>query len=666
MIINTTKFMVLCFLLSAVDLSAQLVSTTYISYDENKGTFQLNNVPDLIPYGTDIRNRPFWEYFWEFGDGHFSTEETPVHHYSVSGKYNIVLHLSPRYAQNKPRNIFRPLEVRGSRQDSLIYDLEGKRVFLELNTPTSVVPGQEINLALMYGNRTFDEGIRDGYLFFFYNQSGEIPVSYKPFALGGDPRTYFDPVLDPSAISPVQIANRITASGIRKAVLNDLNIYENALVFQVTDLGAEEQRNIFLSLRVDPRLMSQQNRDRKLSLAAVFVPTKGEFYRQEHRVEKELVILAVHDPNRIRTDQDLLHFNRNAKRRLTYTIDFQNTQGGIADDVIVRFPLDPSLNPESVRLLASDPYLPSCPTDQPADSLSCITLETARSGDFAEVRFHNIGLAGAKSFGLFQNKNASRGTIQLSVQSNRNRTAKTESFAEIFFDEQEAIRTNIAQTNWRRRSWFLRPQFELGLSGEVFFFDPPKILDRLGGGLAIVDAPLSGGVAYGLEVSYSSLTFSRQQELFDEFEDFIRRKEYTRLQLLDLNFLIGYQPRNGLRLSTGLGVSLPLWAGTRLTEETEVFIGNSSSLVTTNELQTRYGLLASSPTRNNNFYTNPIPQPFGAYWRVALELGVLDKVTLGVSHDVRYFPSLYFDACGYFRTYALFAKFRLFDTKFAQ
>src|SRR5690606_15471751 len=123
MIINTTRLMVLCLLLSAVNSSAQLVSTTYISYEEDQGIFRLNNVPDLISYGTDVRNKPYWEYFWEFGDGHFSEEVTPVHYYALSGKYRVLLHLSPRYALNKSQTISLQLDAQGGRQDSLIYDL---------------------------------------------------------------------------------------------------------------------------------------------------------------------------------------------------------------------------------------------------------------------------------------------------------------------------------------------------------------------------------------------------------------------------------------------------------------------------------------------------------------------------------------------------------------
>src|SRR5690606_32195682 len=36
--------------------------------------------------------QPFYTYLWDFGDGHFSTEESPRHEYSSPGDYNVTLY----------------------------------------------------------------------------------------------------------------------------------------------------------------------------------------------------------------------------------------------------------------------------------------------------------------------------------------------------------------------------------------------------------------------------------------------------------------------------------------------------------------------------------------------------------------------------------------------
>lgn len=655
---NFGNFFILFLVLLSGSMYGQLTSLSIITYDESTKVFRLTREPDLIPYGTDVRNKPYWTYFWEFGDGHFSEEISPEHYYSRPGTYQVSLHLSPRYALNSPKEISLRLTVSGGRPDSLKYELQGKHINLTLSTPNTVVPGQKINMALMYGNGSSESTIENGYLFFFFNQHKEVPVSYKRFSVVDDIRTFRD---GPAESSVFQLVENITSSGIRKAITSEVNNYENTVAFKIDELGAEEQRNIFLTMMVDQRLIGMQNRDRKLSITAIFVPESGEFYRDRHRIEKELVILSVHDPNRIEVDEEVLYFHNKVERKLTYTIDYQNKEGGSVNDVTLKIPIDRGLDLESASVRSLDPYLPACPSGLVPDTLSCMDFQKIEGadGDSVKVILHNIGLAGKKSI---QQKRASKGQVQLNISSDSRTTPQNNTFAEIYFDQVAPIRTNMATTSWRRRSVFLRPQFEMGLISDVFNFDPQEAIDRFGGGFAIMDAPLGKGLAYGLEATYTSLSFSRHQNYFED--DILKqRREFTRLQLIDLNFLLGYQPRGNIRLSTGLGGSFPLMGRTKLLELTEDISSVAPSFITTQSIEADYGLLKSGNNDNPAMFPDPIPQSLGIYWRVALEVGSLDKLSIGISHDYRYFPKLYYDACGHMQTYALFLRMRLFDSK---
>jgi len=70
---------VLCFFVTSQMLLAQ--GNNYITYTElgnNKIQFQAINLPTLIKR-IGAPTEPFYSYYWEFGDGHISREESPIH-----------------------------------------------------------------------------------------------------------------------------------------------------------------------------------------------------------------------------------------------------------------------------------------------------------------------------------------------------------------------------------------------------------------------------------------------------------------------------------------------------------------------------------------------------------------------------------------------------------
>ena len=50
---------------------------------------------------SDKAAQPFIKYFWEFGDGNYSTDERPLHPYKVDGSQKVQLFMTPCYTLDK-------------------------------------------------------------------------------------------------------------------------------------------------------------------------------------------------------------------------------------------------------------------------------------------------------------------------------------------------------------------------------------------------------------------------------------------------------------------------------------------------------------------------------------------------------------------------------------
>lgn len=640
-------------------LSAQFVSPPFIDYDEHTHQFSLENEPTAQPQGLiNYRYEPYWDYFWEFDDGHFSESRTPIHQYAEAGTYRVTVYLSPRYSISRPVSFSREIRVSGGRRELITYEaLNNQYVNIEPNTSFSVVPGQEIQMAVSYGNSRNRSPISNGYLFFFFNREKEVNVSYKRIKVRESIRSQ----LDRQLLHAASIADEHLEGDSRTGVIREINRYEDALVFEVRNLGPAEQRNIFLTLDIDFRLLNKQDKDQELSVSAIFVPQSGDFRRYWNLTEQKLSILAVHDPNRIEVEEKRLYFHPAAPRELTYTIDFQNKARGTAKHVKIAIPLERGLTPLKSTVTTLHPELSTCPTESfDPDTISCYQWQniSGKLRDSVIVQLYNVGLEGTKSLGFLQSRRTTKGQVQVKIWSDATRTPLNRTHAEIYFDKTDRVKTNSAGTMWRRKSFFITPQFDLGLTGESFFHDPMGTVDRFGLGIAVLDAPLGAGISYGLEGSYRTLSFSRTSEPeLDESQDFVQRYwEQTRLRVAEFNFLAGFQPNQYMRITSGLGISLPLFGRTELRDqaappESDNFQDQST--------ETReYGLFAN---QNQEVET---PQSIGGYWRIGLEFGLLDRVTIGINQDYRYYPKIYYDACGHLLTYSVFARVRLLDGKF--
>ncbi len=94
---------------------------------------------DLL--GLDLENQqPQWKYFWEFGDGFFSRDSSPVHIYELDRNYAVKLRLTPIYSRNDEPVIIRGNGDTISVQQQLVAGVDQSNFPDDSRSPVELVP----------------------------------------------------------------------------------------------------------------------------------------------------------------------------------------------------------------------------------------------------------------------------------------------------------------------------------------------------------------------------------------------------------------------------------------------------------------------------------------------------------------------------------------------
>ena len=113
---------------------------------------------------------PFYTYWWEFGDGHYSTKQSPSHYYESKNDFNMLLARTNNYDDGPSRptkkNFSNDSQISASLNTNDIY--LGKNEILRLNKNHNPKPNEEIIFVQTYKNTSSIS--QKGTLIFFYNE----------------------------------------------------------------------------------------------------------------------------------------------------------------------------------------------------------------------------------------------------------------------------------------------------------------------------------------------------------------------------------------------------------------------------------------------------------------------------------------------------------------
>ena len=333
---------------------------------DNLIEFAVTNPPTLEQTAKD--SLPYWSYFWEFGDGTFSSRDkdaSMAHIYpevDSSQTFSARVYLTPRYTSISAKPIkSEMITVTITKSGKGFAEIKGgeslEESYVNLRPNQEPAFGHEIRFALQYEQPDTGVASRDGHLLLFFNEAAfELtpPFGYKE----GETQVH-------AAEQTMSKAAFRRAGGInpdiRSALISQYGAtFSEMKTWRYEGLADDGPRNLFFSLQTADTVRELETDH--FSIIAIFVPDSlaaGEFpisdleespffNRYEAEIKRSL------DPNRLSVNM-LMMLSNPVDKTLEYRIDFQNIGEASATTVKVAMNWLPYFDKNSVEILEFSP-----------------------------------------------------------------------------------------------------------------------------------------------------------------------------------------------------------------------------------------------------------------------------------------------------------------------
>lgn len=497
---STLSFTIMLCLYSSLSATAQdttMMTDTaiVIKQEANRVAFSAPLPPlKQIPGAPE----PFYTYLWDFGDGHFSTQEKPVHDYSKLSAFDVHLYAVNNYDDGKkPQK--RKIKVKVETPPSNIAsESPAERDFFKANgifelkyncmakpNDTMVLIAGWKNtdalanggkLYLLLNEKLYDQTCFDTAAFRFYNN--DSLVSNRMMARLG-PQTMLTVTESGSPASRAkQLVGNYNAEA-QSLLAKTFSVYKNMFEIDLGETQPNSTQFSFTELFVTPEMIKDTNAT--LTVTGVYVPKKGNPVM--HRLN--IPVVNSHDPNKMNLKGGPLFYRFIKKHQpLTYKVRFQNTGKGPARRVALDISLPPELDPQSIAVKDMYPYCPPC--DSVSDKRGCWEIEKNEKG--ALFTFNGIYLPGTQQRGV-EDKDSTKGFMEFGIVSKKRLENKPfKARTAIYFDKNEPIITNYATGRFHKG---LSP---VVMAGYEKAFGSGRVSDGIVAGVGI--APIAPRLPY--------------------------------------------------------------------------------------------------------------------------------------------------------------------------
>lgn len=406
----------------------------------------------------------FWSYYWEFGDGSFSFEERPLHHYERSGNYQQYLSATAHYddgGKPKGKSNIMLAERTGSQPGGMPTVFDSLDLPIRMKAHRQARANEDLVCILSY--RNLGNLNTDGRLHLFFN---ERRFNTTHFILDSA-RTHFNERLDgavsqvlPTEASPAEAWTLLQLpkhTGSSIALTTELDApnssilqhllstaranYRTENIWRFDNLQPGENRNLFLAMRGTGNMLQDTNAF--IYLEAVFAPFDPLI--APDRFVLEIEIVSSHDPNAIIVSDSRVNYRFLGSKKLDYKVQFQNNGEGPASTVEVKVEVPKGLDLNRMRPLEWYPKCPICP--KPPTNRSCI--DTALTKEGLVFTFRNIYLPGTNQKGVSK-RDSTKGYVRYRIEAERNMPKRPfRSRAKITFDKNDPIFTNFTRTRFK-------------------------------------------------------------------------------------------------------------------------------------------------------------------------------------------------------------------------
>ena len=562
----------------------------------------------LPPPAQQIAGAPkaYYRCFWEFGDGGFSTEESPLHMYAATDTVEPVLHLTYHYDDGEmPKKKKKRKGVTSSGASGLAgagkwpgaYGDSGESIVIKNNREPR--RGEELTLVLSYRNNS--AYTTDGVVHLFFNekkfrsthfqfQEARTHFGEKPeLLLSAAETTHTWKTIDWMALvqgngnhggvsAPFLVPAPVPAP---KILAEARGFYREEKAWRFSNLRPGETRNLFVTLEGSAGMI--RDTSAFIHLLAVFAPIDPAVPSDSSRLEMEIV--NSHDPNAIAVSDTRVGYRKLNKNRLDYKVRFQNNGERQAEKIELRIDIPEGLNAAKMEPLDWYPKCPIC-TDIPNRS-SC--LDTATTANGLVFTFRNIYLPGSNQRGV-ADYDSTKGYVKYRITPEKGMPKRNfSSRASIIFDKNPPIHTNFSKT-----------RFKPGLSPGL----------KVGYGF-VPDSFSTGYTFFGLSVSpYKSWKIYPQLELLTGLKGRSDLPGDTSIQTMHGGFNTGvilpdtvtYMIRNGHRRFVSF--ELPVLLRRNFSRFAGIGLGASARLVLDRGEDTVFKRV------RQEFYEPNFPEPF--------------------------------------------------------
>ncbi|MFT4645398.1 MAG: hypothetical protein ACI8ZX_001814 [Planctomycetota bacterium] len=466
------------FIFCSFNLFSQKIEEKIVLNSISENEIQLSSIDTPL---TPIAGapEPFYTYWWEFGDGHYSTEDFPTHTYSKDGSHEILLARTNNYNDGKGR----PKKKKTFQSTgSTLASLDNNEPYLSSNENLSInknqdpKPDEEIVFAQTYKNTSGDT--QKGTLLFFYNEKTfgnkhfifqeyrrhhkEVRVDVQKVTilkqideLDGDLSSFLlnnsdyfignSNILKTSNSFGKEETNTVSSfnnsAKLKKEVNAAFETYHDVLAWNFDDIHSEEERNLFLSFKTTQEMLTDTNVS--ISIQSIFIPNVLKYATS---VKEIMPIVTAHDPNKLIVSKSKTYRGFSKNKPLEYEIKFQNVGKGPAEEVKLRFYNNAEIDIKNLEIIDFEPKCDFC-----KENCTGSYFDTIVTKEYVEFFFHNIYLPGTRQKDL-ESRKASKGFVKFGINTKKkvkqkNLTCRTE----IYFDKEDPIKTNNAKTVFQKR-----------------------------------------------------------------------------------------------------------------------------------------------------------------------------------------------------------------------
>lgn len=475
---------------------------------QNQNTFIFNSeTPSL----NQIAGAPkaFYSYYWEFGDGNYSTKKEPKHTYKKPGDYEVKLWVTNNYDTGKTPTT-RPKKVKTNETaDVSDNEIQILKDPIELRRNREPLPDEDFVITLSYKNEK--EYVTNGTIYFYYNEKEFKNDNFELLEIRnyndenisdlGSDLVYsndYDDQFSAYASSENRMYTAVKFQDTTERKNLPLSIEEAKQVFKkgkkitFKNLNPNEQRNIFFSLKTTPEMIKDTSAI--LKVRSIYVPDDN---YENHRVkDMEMEIVTSHDPNKMSTSGLFINYRLVRFKRIKFKTRFQNDGEGPARTIRLETDVPDMFDKSTLQIENMYPECPICPKNEEV-RYSC--LDTIIKQKQIIFTFKNIYLPGTQQKNVTE-KDSTKGFVKYSLKFGKDfHKQTTKSRTSIIFDKNEPIITNYSRTRFN-------PGISIGIKAGYNYY--PKLNN-------------SRSYFTGITISpFKSYRFYWQSELYANKHDF--------------------------------------------------------------------------------------------------------------------------------------------------